>query len=1310
MTPDQASKALRKGEELDVDLDTGIAALALTIPYVFRFIDPTQTNGKAALNRFQMLASNAGLPHDHPSIAAWLTLRALRVEAGDAIRIEYDCPVAHALVAALGAVSTSNDAHIIRDDRSDENAISITNELPLANETGVVSTPAGIIRVPGSLVVNTKGSWAAARAGVDSIAKTLGRKAYDADPDAIVKLDYTRPDKHGAVEADSIHEDWTPEIAFHPDLKPHPAKLIQSATLATVEPPKMSYKPSLPRRVISSGFISDAQFEFITAAGEAHERFLPIDPNDQNSTKYRRGIFLADGTGAGKTNEILGTILDNALKGRRKAILVLAKRRHRHGFLEAWAKMGRDRRDFIFQWNLKSDHDIKSANGILVTTYSTLRAYQAEAEIYPRVEQAQRWAGRDFNGIIAFDESQEMRNAAGDEDFSRKSEISRQGLAGIALQTAFPDSRVIYASATGATDVHNLAYAVRLGMWGAETCFSDRSTFIKAFEGGGISDLEQVTLSLKSAGLYIARSLSFDGVDTRHLAVTLTPEERRVYNQAAEAWIKLWHAYQHCGTLCGLPLGDKKALREMRKDNNVSGTMPFSELNGIYESNRKTSMATLIAAFKARGVIEDAKAQIENGNAIVIQMQNTYEAQLNRAIERMQDPNDIRLEPAELISFAEKLPVHIYHLETYFDDEGEKRRRFVPKLDEDGNPVINHQAVAFRNDILAEMRGISLPLPPLDQMMLAFGPARLAEVTGRTKRLIPNKPNGDRDGATGVELEDRTEAQRLQDIEDFHDGKKPALVFSTGAGGASMSYHAKVGSKNTAKRIHYLIQLGYRADQVTQGLGRSHRSGQAQPPEIVLCSCDLPADRLYASRIVSGLFKLGALTQGHRHATSNGMFDERDCLDGPYAIQAWDDLQNDIRNDEVDGLTWEQFTADMGLSGKDAAEPNDEASDTRYQLGSVNQMINRVAALPDRRQEIIFDLLRDRIDAGIEKAIANGTFKAGPEILKASSLEIVGEKILNLDTIHKSATRILRIRKRSDLATTSFGDAYKKYLMAKRWHGHANFCKHRTTGQVALIMPGDEIYDALSRPIYTRDIITPTSTQNRLAHIVNREPWIPFADMDIAESLWNAQVAAAPQETTSYVTIVSDALLPVWTALYKASGFRSAVYRLQTDNGRKIVGRPLDPNKLPDFYSAIGESSRPEESEVDEIMAVLASGSRVAIASGSKQAHFLEGTFTGSAMTGCTLEFGSACSSHLGTALDSLPGAAPNRKVGATLNIATQAQSIKNALTSVLSACCALYVENDTAAANQINPAAAAHPVNNAAIAGSGQNTQALVA
>src|SRR3546814_20967815 len=55
-------------------------------------------------------------------------------------------------------------------------------------------------------------------------------------------------------------------------------------------------------------------------------------------------------------------------------------------------------------------------------------------------------------------------------------------------------------------------------------------------------------------------------------------------------------------------------------------------------------------------------------------------------------------------------------------------------------------------------------------------------------------------------------------------------------------------------------------------------------------------------------------------------------------------------------------------------------------LTDINRMINRVAALTDRRQDLIFDLLRERIDGRIEKAIADGPFNAGPETMKATSL------------------------------------------------------------------------------------------------------------------------------------------------------------------------------------------------------------------------------------------------------------------------------------------------------------------------------------
>ena len=53
------------------------------------------------------------------------------------------------------------------------------------------------------------------------------------------------------------------------------------------------------------------------------------------------------------------------------------------------------------------------------------------------------------------------------------------------VQEKLPAARVVYCSATGASSVKNLAYMVRLGLWGPETAFEDFGTFNSAIEKAG---------------------------------------------------------------------------------------------------------------------------------------------------------------------------------------------------------------------------------------------------------------------------------------------------------------------------------------------------------------------------------------------------------------------------------------------------------------------------------------------------------------------------------------------------------------------------------------------------------------------------------------------------------------------------------------------------------------------------------------------------------------------------------------------------------------------------------------------------------
>src|SRR5260370_17868126 len=55
---------------------------------------------------------------------------------------------------------------------------------------------------------------------------------------------------------------------------------------------------------------------------------------------------------------------------------------------------------------------IRLAEGVLFTTYATLRTDE-RGERLSRVRQIVEWLGSDFDGVIVFDESHAMQNAAG---------------------------------------------------------------------------------------------------------------------------------------------------------------------------------------------------------------------------------------------------------------------------------------------------------------------------------------------------------------------------------------------------------------------------------------------------------------------------------------------------------------------------------------------------------------------------------------------------------------------------------------------------------------------------------------------------------------------------------------------------------------------------------------------------------------------------------------------------------------------------------------------------------------------------------
>ncbi|CAM9598312.1 unnamed protein product [Discosporangium mesarthrocarpum] len=519
-----------------------------------------------------------------------------------------------------------------------------------------------------------------------------------------------------------------------------------------------------------------------------------------------------------------------------------------------------------------------------------------------------RCGGEGFEGCLVFDEAHKAKNFN-----SAKEEASTKvSQAVIRIQEVLPRARVVYCSATGVTDIGNLAYATRLGLWGKQAPFVSFKEFKESMEKRGLGALEMLAMELKAKGSYVSRGLAWKGAEFEIFEAKLPLPVVSLYNRATEFWMGLRGDLEKASKACGL---EGKCSSEKCARGHACSPMR------MFWAQQQRFFKELANAAKVEFIVRQAKDAVARGMSVVVGLQSTGESGLEKAMSEMgkkpgdgvpelisasryctasfikdffptttrpkvvRVPTDKDIEEGlatqRQASSLATAPVHVNSgTSTPFDVAGTRalleagrRRQQVALALEMSRPKYIPECAEAKARLLQLVMDLTLLRSPLDGLIDDLGgPEAVAEMTGRRGRLVR------REGRIRYELrpENDETSVNIRERKMFMAGKKQIAIISDAAS-TGVSLHSAVGSGAEARRrLHITLELPWSADKAIQQLGRSHRSNQASAPVFRLLVTDLGGERRFAAAVAKRLASLGALTKGDRRAATGADFSSFD--------------------------------------------------------------------------------------------------------------------------------------------------------------------------------------------------------------------------------------------------------------------------------------------------------------------------------------------------------------------------------------------------------------------------------------------------
>lgn len=452
----------------------------------------------------------------------------------------------------------------------------------------------------------------------------------------------------------------------------------------------------------------------------------------------------------------------------------------------------------------------------------------------------------------------------------------------------------------------------------------------------------------------------------------------------------------------------------------------------------------------------------------------------------------------------------------------------------------------------------------LDELVCHFGTERFAEVTGRSRRIVID--------ATGRQkVERRGGRANLAETDAFMSTRKHVLAFSE-AGGTGRSYHSDRATRSAnRRRIHFLLEPGWRAANAVQGLGRTHRTNQETPPVFRPVTTDCRGERRFISTIARRLDALGALTRGQRQTGSQNLFDPADNLESDFAREALVQWYRLLQNGKLASVGLADFETMTGLS------LTEDSGALKERLPQIQRWLNRILALRVTVQNAIFDEYAGLIEARVDAARAAGTLDVGVETILAERIDVLDDRLLRRDPDTGAETRLQRLELHIRRHATTFAEL----MNAEGRTGDIAFLHNRKSDRVALRVPSWSVTDEEGRPITMCRLVRPTGSDRIAFDKLWHTQWQTIAEADF-RTRWEAEADEARNRLDrETITIATGLLLPVWNKLPDDT---VRVWRIADAHGYSQLGRIVPAHALGRLAENFGADAVPRLT-VDEIIA-----------------------------------------------------------------------------------------------------------------------------